>query len=121
MQRAWPGLVKALGEGFSQAFTAWARTHPLEVGHELHPLVEARRFADSLRAAGPLPWGAEEEVLACDVRWRITARGGLVARRGLSWRLARGGEPRRWRCVVRLPGGRLLWLPRAGHSARGDR
>jgi hypothetical protein len=112
VRRVWPALVAVLGPGFSEVFTAWARDNPWR-GLEPHPLVEGRRFAEALRAAGRLPPEAEDELLGFDLRWRLTAEGGVAARRGLSWKVGRVGNPRRWVLAVRLPGGRVRrwWLP----------
>lgn len=105
VERAWPGLVALLGERFAGDFEAWAREHPLR-DVEPHPGVEARRFAEALRATGRLPPQAEGEIADFDLRWRLTREGGLAARRGLGWALVREGPSRRV-LRVRLPGGRV--------------
>jgi len=108
VRRAWPVLSEVLGEGFTADFDAWARAHPLE-GVEPHAGADGYRYADALRAAGRLPVGrAEEELLRFELRWRLMPEGGLAARRGLSLRLRRMGEARRWVLGMRLPGGRLV-------------
>lgn len=109
VQRTWPVLAAALGEGFAGRFEAWARENPL-LGVEPNPLADGRRFAGSLRAAGTFPAEAEEEWLAFELRWRLTDEGGLTARRGVVLRTARVGRARRKVLAVRLPGGRILRL-----------
>ncbi len=106
VRRTWPTLATALGDGFTGLFNAWARENPL-LGVEPHPLADGRRFAGALRAAGTLPVEAEGELLDFDLRWRLTAEGGLAPRRGLVLKVARPGGERRI-LALRLPGGRIL-------------
>jgi molybdopterin biosynthesis enzyme len=108
VQRAWPGLARALGEDFSPRFDTWARDNPL-VGVEPLPLADGRRFAESLRASGALPPEGEAEVLGFELRWRLTPEGGLAPYRGPVLRVVRTGPERRWTLLARLPGGRLRW------------
>jgi len=111
VQRTWPMLAVALGEGFAGRFDAWARENPL-LGVEPNPLADGRRFAGSLRVAGAFPAEAEEEWLAFELRWRLTDEGGLSARRGLVLKMARVGRTGRRVLAVRLPGGRIIqWRP----------
>lgn len=105
VQRAWPVLVKALGETFAGTFDAWARVNPLR-GVEPDARVDGHHFAEALRAEGRLPPEAEEEQWGFELRWRLTREGELAARRGLGWKLGRVGG--RWVLGVRLPGGRVL-------------
>jgi hypothetical protein len=105
VRRSWPVLAQALGEGFSRDFDAWAREHPPRDG-EPHPGVEGYRFALSLRDGGRLPREVGEEVLGFELRWRLTATGGLSPRRGVVFRVLRGAGG--WVLGMRLPGGRVL-------------
>jgi hypothetical protein len=108
VERSWPRLAAALGEGFRSRFEAWAREHPMAL--EANPLGDGRRFADALLAAGEFPDSAREELLAFELRYRLT-EDGLVARRGLTLKTLRVGPSRL--LAARLPGGRVLelWLP----------
>jgi hypothetical protein len=112
VQRAWPALAAALGKDFAERFNTWARSHPL-LGVEPHPLSDGRRFAEALRAAGPLPEAVEGELFGFDLRWRLTPEGGLLPRRGLVLKVARLETTRRRVLAIRLPWGRVLrcWLP----------
>jgi hypothetical protein len=107
VQRAWPALSSALGEDFTERFNTWARSHPL-LGVEPHPLSDGRRFAESLRATGPLPEAVEGELLGFDLRWRLSPDGGLLPRRGVVLKMARLETARRRVLAVRLPWGRIL-------------
>jgi hypothetical protein len=115
VERAWPLLASALGTDFAPRFKAWAREHPMEV--EPSPLADGRRFARALEAAGCLPPSLTPLMQDFDTRWRLTGEGGPVPRGGLVLSLSRVGEARRWRLVVRLPGGRgLTWWASRGVS-----
>ena len=71
---------------------------------EPHPLADGRRFAESLRAEGPLPEALTEALRDFDLRWRLLDGGEAVPRRDFVLRLWRGRG--RWRLMLRLPGGR---------------
>lgn len=105
VERSWPRLAAALGESFRPRFEAWARENPMEL--ESSPLADGRRFADALLAAGGFPDTAREELLAFELRYRLTEQG-LVARRGLTVSAMRAG--RSSILAARLPGGRVLTL-----------
>jgi hypothetical protein len=107
VQRAWPALAEALGKDFAERFNTWARSHPL-LDVEPHPLSDGRRFAEALRARGPLPDAVEAEVFGFELRWRVTPEGALLPRRGLVLKVARLGAARRRVLAIRLPWGRIL-------------
>ncbi|WP_205519437.1 hypothetical protein [Pyxidicoccus caerfyrddinensis] len=119
VQRAWPGLASALNTDFAPRFEAWAREHPMSV--EPSPLADGRRFARALEAVGCLPASLTPLLQDFDARWRLTGEGELVPRRGLVLSLARVGEARRWRLVLRLPGGQgfTWWVSRGGGDSQG--
>lgn len=107
VRRAWPGLARLLGEGFRPEFDAWARAHP-QRDLEVHAGADGYRFARALHDAGRLEPAAVREVLGFAVRWRLTAAGGVAARRGLVLRVLRLGGGAGWVWGLRLPGGRVL-------------
>jgi hypothetical protein len=107
VERRWSTLASALGADFAPRFEAWAREHPMTV--KPSPLVDGRRFAESLRAVGLLPGALTEQLQDFDLRWRLTNKGEPSSRRGLTLSLARVGSPRRVRLALKLPGGRLFW------------
>lgn len=108
VQRMWPTLAAALGEEYGARFNAWARESPLPV--EASALVDGRRFAESLRAQGGLPAEAQAAVWEFDLRWQLTAEGGLERRRGVGVALGRNTKGQRV-LALRLPGGRTVYVP----------
>jgi len=105
VERTWPRLAAALGESFRVRFETWARVHPMEL--EASPLADGRRFAGSLLSTGAFPDEARDELLAFEVRYRLT-EAGLMARRGFAVKTQRAGSTRL--LAARLPGGRVLRL-----------
>jgi hypothetical protein len=105
VERTWPRLTAGLGDGFRARFEAWAKDNPMEL--EANPLADGYRFADALLRTGALPEAAREELLAFELRYRLTEEG-LVARRGFTVRTLRVGGSRL--LAARLPGGRVLSL-----------
>jgi hypothetical protein len=126
VERMWPSLVVALGASFASRFEAWALQHPMTV--EPHPLADGRCFAESLRTEGPLPTVLAEALRNFDLRWRLLEGGEAVPRRDFLLRLWRVSGERRWRLLLRLPGGRTWtwggtlpsWLGGMSFSARFD-
>jgi len=106
VERSWPRLAAALGEGFRARFETWARVHPMEL--EASPLADGRRFAEPLLSTGEFPEEARDELLAFEVRHRLNEAGLVVARRGLVLKSQRMGRARL--LAARLPGGRVLRL-----------
>jgi hypothetical protein len=96
---AWPALVRALGECFTDRFAAFAATVPLPA--EGGPLADGRAFADTLEA-GERTDEVRLAVLGVDMHQRRTAMG-LVPRRGVVLKWAWLWEARRLVIGVRLP------------------
>lgn len=105
VEHSWPRLAAALGDTFRPRFEDWARAHPMAV--EASSLADGRRFADALLAMADFPEAAREELLAFELRYRLTEQG-LVARRGFTLKAQRVGTRRL--LAARLPGGRVLRL-----------
>ncbi len=74
---------------------------------EPNPLADGCRFAEALRASALLPAQAQGELLGFDVRWRLTAEGALLPRRGVVLKVTGPGSRRRM-LALRRPGGRVL-------------
>jgi hypothetical protein len=110
--RAWPALVRCLGERFRERFDAFAEKTPLP--SEGGPLADGRAFA---RALAREVWTDEArlEVLAVDLR-QARCAGGLRPRRGVAVKVAWLRERRRLVVGVRAPGVgiRTLALPFVG-------
>ncbi|MDY7230062.1 hypothetical protein [Hyalangium rubrum] len=105
VERTWPRLAAALGDSFRARFDAWARENPMAL--ETSALADGGRFAQALLTVSPFPEDAREELLAFELRYRLTEQG-LVARRGFTLRTSRLGASRV--LAARLPGGRVLRL-----------
>jgi hypothetical protein len=105
VENSWPRLAAALGDTFRPRFEAWAQEHPMAL--EASSLADGRRFADALLAMAEFPEAAREELLAFELRYRLTEEG-LVARRGFTLKAPRVGNRRL--LAARLPGGRVLRL-----------
>lgn len=100
--RAWPCLAHALDDRFAASFAAFAAGTPLPV--QGGPLADGRAFARWLKARRELPDAGALEALAVDLQ-HVSARKGLMRRRGPVVKFARLAQRRR--LVVAL---RLLWL-----------
>jgi hypothetical protein len=113
LARAWPALVRALGDRFEESFTAYASATPLP--REGGPLADGRAFARRLARAGALPEAGRLEVLAVDLH-HVATTDGLIRRRGFAWVAALLKEPRRVVVGVRLPwlGARWVTVPLGG-------
>lgn len=92
MTRGAPGSSPPPGGALARGVAKW-------------DLADGRRFAEALLAAGQLPETAREELLAFELRYRLTEEG-LVPRRGFTLKALRVGTGRL--LAARLPGGRVL-------------
>ena len=99
VRRAWPRLVNALGDQFDPMFAAFARSTPVSCGG---PLADGRTFAASLAGNAELSDEARLEILAFDLRYKVT-RAGLAPRRGLGLIATSLDAPRRLVIGVRIP------------------
>ncbi|MCP3144500.1 hypothetical protein [Pyxidicoccus xibeiensis] len=99
VERAWPVLTVALGADFVPRFESWAERHPMTV--EPNALADGRRFAETLRAAGPLPDPLLVALQDFDLRWRLTEDGEVLPRRGPRLSLRRLGTSGRFRLAVK--------------------
>jgi hypothetical protein len=100
MARAWPALVRCLGERFRERFEAFAAKTPLP--SEGGPLADGRAFARTLAEE---EWTDEArlEVFGVDLRMAVCA-GGLRPRRGVVVKWAWLREARRLVVGMRCPG-----------------
>jgi hypothetical protein len=108
--RAWPALVQALGNQFSERFAAFAAETALP--REGGALADGREFVRFLAKRGDLPDAGRLEALAVDLRYSQSACG-LVPRRGPAFKMSVLKNPRRLILALRLPwlGQRWLTVP----------
>jgi len=106
----WPRLARSLGPAFLDRFALYAQGHPAE--QEGGALAEGRAFARAIARAGALADEAALELLAFDLRYRIS-RERAIARRGISFSVRLLKQSLRLVIAIRLPvlGERWLNIP----------
>jgi hypothetical protein len=110
LARAWPALVRILGDPYVERFTTFAQDHPIPASGS--PLEDGRQFLRWLESQGPLADAARIEALAFDLHFYATPLG-LRRRRGFGVKMARMREAKVLVIALRLPwlGERWLRLP----------
>lgn len=98
--RAWPGLVRALGESFEEKFAAFTKTN--SIPPEGGALADGRAFARVLAHLGELPDEGRLEALWVDLRYKKQGPR-LAPRRGVAVKAALFKTPLRLVIILRRP------------------
>ena len=106
----WPRLARSLGPAFDDRFALYAESQ--STVQESGPLADGRAFARVIERAGALADEAALEMMAFDLRYRIS-RERAVARQGFSFGARRLKQSHRFVIAIRLPvlGERWLNIP----------
>ena len=115
LARAWPKLVKLLGERYVAHFTAYAGAHPLPGTGS--PLADGRAFLDWLDQQGELTDALQVEAMAFDMHY-IETPIGVRSRHGFAFKTTKLRQDRARIIAVRIPwlGERWWRIPRATKS-----
>lgn len=100
LARAWPNLIRILGDAYRERFAQYAQAHPLPTGGA--PLADGRAFLRWLDSQQPLCDAARLEALAFDMRFTMTADG-LRPRHGMVVKLVKLRETPALVVAARLP------------------